>query len=212
MEQRIDQLERLLIDHSGHDQRSSATHVVSPRPANDVHLETTEVREAVTASTRTEPEPAGKVALNFSCSLGAFPASSITSPVHDGPEAHSALYPDLIHRAVISSESARESFTFYRRNLDPYMHYELAEIESLQFVRARSSLLTAAICTVATFCTNSRDYQGCLQSFQAEVSNKLFAEHYDFDDVRALCIGARWLTDISTSLNGLGEAETTAIH
>ncbi|KAK4891270.1 hypothetical protein LTR27_010072 [Elasticomyces elasticus] len=83
------------------------------------------------------------------------------------------------------------------------MHYELAKDSSFQKVLSRSPFLLTAICTVAAFCSGSEDYQACSQLFQNEVSRKLFATHYDFDDVRALCIGAIWLGDLSATLNGL---------
>ena len=85
------------------------------------------------------------------------------------------------------------------------MHYLLTEDDSLASIRERSSLLTTAICTVATFCMGSKEYHQCLKMFTNEVSRKLFSDKYEFDDVRALCIGALWLNDVSSVLNGLGE-------
>lgn len=143
--------------------------------------------------------------LNLSCSLGAFPASSMSNLTSTGEEIHTAYRPDLISCGVISREIAEGYLDFYKQNLDPCIHHILAENDTLASVRSRSSLLTAAICTVASFCTSSKDYQSCFNMFTSEVSRKLFSDKYDFDDVRALCIGAFWLNDVSSALNGLGK-------
>jgi hypothetical protein len=117
--------------------------------------------------------------------------------------------PDLISRGVISQETAENHFMFYQKYLDPYIHYILADKDCLANVRSRSSLLTAAVCTKAAFCSGSRDYQNCYNVFTNEVSGKMFSVHHTFDDVRALCIGAFWLNDISSALNALGKNRIT---
>ena len=147
----------------------------------------------------------GKVTLNLSCSLGAFPAASITDIAFTDNTSDPSFRPDLISCNVISLTSANEYFVFYREHLDHHMHYLFSDNDTLATVRARSSLLTAAICTVASFCSGSRDYQNCFKAFTDSVSRKLFADKYDFDDVRALAVGALWLNDISSALNGMGE-------
>ena len=150
-------------------------------------------------------EESSSTTLNLSYSLGAFPASSMNSLASTGERIHTTSRPDLISCGLISRETAEEYFDFYMQNLDPCVHHILQENDSLATVRARSSLLTASICTVASFCTSSKDYQNCVNVFTSEVSRKLFSDKYEFDDVRALCIGAFWLNDISSALNGLGK-------
>ena len=155
----------------------------------------------------TQPQPnndrPGKVTLNLSCSLGAFPAASITDVTFADDALNPAVKPDLISCNLISLAEASEYFAFYKENLDVHMHYVFSANDTLASVRARSSFLTAAICTVVTYCTGYTTYKNCSKAFTNEVSRKLFATEYDFDDVRALAIGALWLNDISSALNGL---------
>lgn len=154
------------------------------------------------------PNDPDSVSLNLSCNLGAFPASSMKSPDKTNGHPNSAYRPDLISRGVISLASAESCFAHYKEHLDPYIQYMLTDNDSLASLRSRSSLLTAAICTVAALCTGTNEYQRCLDAFKAETSRKLFADSYEFDDVRALCIGSLWLTDVSSALNGLGRFAT----
>lgn len=113
--------------------------------------------------------------------------------------------PDLISRGTISLEAARGYFDFYKTQLDPLIHHVLGDTTTVADVRIRSSLLTSAICAVAAFCTGSPDCKVCVDAFTSEVTRRLFSIKYEFDDVRALCIGAFWLSDISSALNGMGE-------
>lgn len=155
------------------------------------------------------PETPGSFKLNLSCSLGAFPASSMISLTVTDEGSRMTSRPDLISCGLISPRAAEDLFSFYQQHLDPCIHNMLEEDDSLASVRARSSLLAAAICSVAAFCKGSQDYQSCLDAFTREVSRKVFAETHTFDDVRALCVGAFWLNEISSALNGLGECPSS---
>lgn len=146
-----------------------------------------------------------KATLNLYCHLGAFPASSVTNLTLTDEGTHQDYKPDLVSCGLITLQKAEDLFAFYRQNLDPCIHFILGENDTLASIRARSSLLTAAICTVAAFCVCSTDYKVCLNAFKHEVSGKLFSNRHTFDDVRALCIGALWLNEISSALNGLGK-------
>lgn len=172
--------------------------VDGPRPsASEQALEVTRAE--------TRLETSDKITLNLSCSLGAFPASSMMSLAGADEAVNPAYRPDLISCGVISLEAADNYLAFYKTHLDPEVHCVLTENDTLADVRARSSLLTAAICTVASFCSGSEDYQRCFSAFTDAVSRKLFSTTYEFDDVRALCIGAFWLNDVCSVLNGLGK-------
>ena len=150
--------------------------------------------------------------LDLGVSLGAFPASSLRSQEQSTTTSPNNPPPDLVTRGVISSESAAHLLEFYKGCLDPYIHFMVAEDDSLGKLRERSSLLTAAICAVASLCSGSSDYQSCLDAFIQEVSLKVFAKEYSFDDVRAMCIGALWLVDMSSALNGLGIVRESSMH
>lgn len=142
--------------------------------------------------------------LDLSCSLGAFPASSISS---SSSTLHHFLRhgSDFISLGLISIDIAETLFAFYQQKLDSYAYHTLVAGDSLATIRRRSSLLTAAICTVAAFCSGSQSYRSLLNHLQNEVPGKLFASSYEFDDVRALCIGTLWLPEVSQALNALGK-------
>ena len=147
--------------------------------------------------------------LNVTGSLGAFPGSSLSDCTPTNDDAGSACLPDLISCRIVTVDAANTYFNFYREHLNPLIHHLLRDSTTLADVRGRSAMLTAAICTVATLCMGSRDHQACLKAYQNEVSRKLFSTSHSFDDVRALCIGAFWQSDISSALNGLGKYHNT---
>lgn len=202
MEERMERLEAALIQSSTVKTAHPSNLATVDIPMNNA---TSLIPPGNDASAQNPSDRPGKVTLNLSCSLGAFPAASITDVTFANDPLDSTNRPDLISSNVITLNAANDFFEFYRQYLDPHMHYLLSETDSLATIRARSSLLTAAMCTVATFCTGSKDYQNCFQAFMNEVSRKLFADKYEFDDVRALAVGALWLNDISSALNGLGK-------
>ncbi len=149
-------------------------------------------------------ENASDVTLNLSCSLGSFPGSSIISLTFTEHAMHSNHKPDLISNGLISLEAAEEYFSVYKRSMEPCIYQILAENDCLANIRARSSLLTAAICAVGSFCADSVSHKRCYDTFIHEVSSRLFSQHPSFDDVCALCIGAFWLNKVSSTLIGLG--------
>ena len=207
IEKRIDQIEKSMVSSAGstssvdnHDCSLSQT----SSEANIAEEATQSVRESVPKPLETSQE----AALNLSCGLGAFPASSLKSLVHNDKGIFSSGGPDLVDRGVISQQTSEKHFTFYRENLNPYIHHLLTDDDTLASVQRRSSLLLAAICTTAAFCAGSSDYHTCFDAFIHEVSAKMFTSIHSFDDVRALCIGAFWLGNASSALNALGESQS----
>lgn len=142
-------------------------------------------------------------ALDLSCSLGAFPAFSMTSSILQDFSPRQGS--DLVSRGLIAIDIAENLFAFYQQKLDSYACHIFVDGDSLATIRRRSSLLTTAICTASAFCSGSHHYRSLFDQLQHEVSGKLFSSSYEFDDVRALCIGTLWLPEISKALNGLGE-------
>jgi hypothetical protein len=139
--------------------------------------------------------------LNLASNLGAFPASSVRTEKCNESTVASA---DLVSRGVISMEAANDCLVYFVKYLNVYLHGILDPKLSLSELRARSTLFTAAVCVVASFCSAPERYQACYDAFVAEVSSRLFSPSYTFDDVRALCIAAFWLDDIGPTLSGLG--------
>lgn len=151
------------------------------------------------------PESSAIVTLNLSCSLGAFPASSMINLTLGDIGATSGRNPDPVSCGIISQRIAEILFVFYKQNLDPCIHNTLGDNDSLSTVRARSPLFITAICTVSAFCSGSENYSALQKHFTTQVSGKVFSSNHTFDDVRALCVGALWLNEVSTALNSLGE-------
>ncbi|PVI01027.1 hypothetical protein DM02DRAFT_591890 [Periconia macrospinosa] len=149
------------------------------------------------------PDSPPDVTLNLSCSLGAFPGSSMTGqPSNDRGETRKTNI-DLISRGCITETVARELFEYYHQNLDKYIYNLLKQNGTLREIRNRSSLLTAAVCAVSAFSSASQHYESCLKAFTDEVTGELFSTDHTFDEIRALCIGSFWLSDISMALCGL---------
>jgi len=148
-----------------------------------------------------EAEHVQNPTLNLASNLGAFPASSVRTEKSNENTVASA---DLISRGAISVEAANDCLVYFVEHLNPYLHGIIDTKISLGEMRARSTLLTAAVCVVASFGSAPERYQACYDAFVADVSTKLFTPSYKFDDVRALCIAAFWLDDIGPTLSGLG--------
>ena len=161
------------------------------------------------------------IGLNLSCSLGSFPASSMNGTAQENSLHASRSRAALVHdqtkfssyqQILLASPKAEEHFAFYHKHLDPLIHYVLAEGENFFSMRSRSELLTTAICTVAAYCAGTTDYSEWLELFKRFVTNKTFSKQHAFDDVRALCIGSLWLSDMATALSALGEFDTFPTH
>ncbi|KAJ5106414.1 hypothetical protein N7456_003089 [Penicillium angulare] len=110
---------------------------------------------------------------------------------------------DLVSVQLIPIETLNDLFNYYRENMDKHIHHIITNTDTFGSIRRRSTILASAICTVAAFSSGSKYYENLLKAFKIEVSGKLFSDFYTFDDVRALCLGALWLRDVSNSLNGL---------
>lgn len=76
---------------------------------------------------------------------------------------------------------------------------------TLSSVRASSSLLAAAILTVASIHIPNRSdsRKACFEEFSELASRSVWRRSCNLDDVRGLCIGAFWLPDLSWRLSGL---------
>jgi hypothetical protein len=140
--------------------------------------------------------------LNLASNLGMFPAASVGAQT---PRDIISPSLDIISRGVITLDAANQCLTYFLKHLNPFLHGILNPQDTLTDIRGRSPLLTAAICTVASFCSASDRYKACYDAFTSQVCGMLFATNSSYNDVRALCIGAFWLDDISSTLSGLGK-------
>ncbi|OBT60880.1 hypothetical protein VE03_09684 [Pseudogymnoascus sp. 23342-1-I1] len=95
---------------------------------------------------------------------------------------------DLVDRGMVSIQEADDLFNMYHDQLDHYVYRIIPNHSSLASVRKGSPLLTAAICTV---------------KFVRLCTINAFSRRNTLDDIRALCIGAFWLDEISWILVGI---------
>lgn len=203
MEGRMARLEAHILSTGG-EQSNTTSNPPTLLPQSSYCEDTT----SNTSSTGDSAEASQIVTLNLSCSLGAFPASSMINFTLTEPRGTlaSGQSSNLLKLQLIPSEAAESLFSFYKQNMDAFAYDLLSETNSLASVSARSSLLIVAICTVAALYSGSPHYRILLDHLKNEVSAKVFSNNHDFDDVRALCIGSLWLNEISTALNSLGES------
>lgn len=114
------------------------------------------------------------------------------------------LEDDFISRGDINLEEAEELFTAFTCSLNHYLWGGVALVhDDLASVRRSSSLLSVAILTVAALhiINKTRTFDICYEEFVKLVSNSMLDRWHDLDEVRALCIGAFWLTDVSCEPN-----------
>lgn len=204
MQQRVEELERQVTE--GLIARSDELSDFRPQPEaprNGTREPHIEVVQDMTTNIMSEHPP--QVSLNLSCSLGAFPGSSLTGlPISDSGQSPNTRT-DLITRGVLSLATAERLYQFYHQNLDHYIYNLLGKEDTLSVVRSRSSLLTSAICTVAGYCYGADVYPSCLEAFRDEVAAELFSTDHSFDDIRALCIASYWLKELSATLSTMGK-------
>jgi hypothetical protein len=134
--------------------------------------------------------------------------SALRSPdVGEGEEKHlgkSEEPADFIARGAISRERAEKLFRLYNDRLDSYMYRIGCPYSTLDEVRAKSPILTASICTVAALHDRDSDevYGICSDEFRRLMGGSMFDRLINRDSLRAMCIAAYWLSDISWTISG----------
>ncbi|GJN81793.1 hypothetical protein PLIIFM63780_005329 [Purpureocillium lilacinum] len=146
-----------------------------------------------------------EVTVDPHCEPASIPASCISevrSPGSAGPPA--AATPTLVSKGVLSQEEAEILFGVYRDRLDHLLYRILGDHTDLASVVASSSLLTAAVCTVAALHSVELGhlYERCYRELRHLVSAHMLSRQHSVDDVRGLCIGAFWLNGPSWALVG----------
>jgi hypothetical protein len=116
-----------------------------------------------------------------------------------------ALVTDFISRGVVSIQEAEELFLQFDQVLNRYLwDGALLAHKDLTSVRRSSSMLSAAILAVTALHmpTKERTFDTCYTEFAKLASESMLGHHHTMDDIRALCIGAFWLADVSWKLSG----------
>ncbi|KAL1953802.1 hypothetical protein VTO42DRAFT_2263 [Malbranchea cinnamomea] len=111
--------------------------------------------------------------------------------------------PDLISQGVISLSEAEFLFEHYRTHINPLLwDGMLCAHKTLQEVRQSSSMLVAVVLTVAALHIPNRE-QSLHATYGAFVSlmrGSCLLRCHNLDVIRALCIGAFYLTSLSWAL------------
>lgn len=120
---------------------------------------------------------------------------------------------DMIDRGIVPLEDARRYFEYYRDRLDhfPYRILGNHSESTLEDVRAASPFLMAAACTVGALHITGSEFDALYNDFVTLSAKYNFSKRNTLDDVRALCIGAFWLGDISWTLVGTAVRIATEI-
>lgn len=115
------------------------------------------------------------------------------------------LEEDFISRGYISQHEAEELFTYFSRTVNQLLWGGIILVHpDINAVRRSSSMLAAAILTVAALHIPNRTetFNICYNEFVSLVSSASLTRHHTLDDIRALCVGAFWLPDLSWKLSG----------
>ncbi|KAL3482338.1 hypothetical protein BJX99DRAFT_216848 [Aspergillus californicus] len=115
------------------------------------------------------------------------------------------LEEDFISRGLISNLEAEELFAYFSRTMNQLLWGGIILVHrDLTSVRRASTLLAAAVLTVAALHIPNRTdtLNRCYSEYVLLVSNMSLTRAHTLDDVRALCIGAFWLSELSWKLSG----------
>lgn len=116
-----------------------------------------------------------------------------------------ALMTDFISRGILDLQEAETLFYHFDQVLNRYLwDGALLAHKNLTSVRRSSSMLSAAILAVTALHmpTKERTFDTCYTEFAKLASESMLGNHHTMDDIRALCIGAFWLADVSWKLSG----------
>lgn len=121
---------------------------------------------------------------------------------------------DLISRGFLSVEDAKYLATFYNTRLDPYVFNVTEGYDDLESLRARSSILTTCILTVAALHDTSRPnlYPKCFREFCRLVAKSMFDRRIDLEYLKAAVLGCYWLPDAAYTLSGYAIRRASEFH
>ncbi|KAL4921917.1 hypothetical protein BDW62DRAFT_173649 [Aspergillus aurantiobrunneus] len=115
------------------------------------------------------------------------------------------LEEDFLSRGLISLQEAEELFAYFSRTMNQLLWGGIILVHrDLTSVRRGSTLLAAAVLTVAALHIPNRTetLNRCYGEYVSLVSSMSLTRAHTLDDVRALCVGAFWLSELSWKLSG----------
>ncbi|KAI9928907.1 hypothetical protein MW887_001300 [Aspergillus wentii] len=115
------------------------------------------------------------------------------------------LEEDFISRGLISMHEAEELFAYFSRTMNQLLWGGIILVHrDLTSVRRASTLLSAAVLTVAALHIPNRTdtLNRCYNEYVSLVSSMSLTRAHTLDDIRGLCVGAFWLSELSWKLSG----------
>ncbi|CAI7597347.1 unnamed protein product [Penicillium glandicola] len=115
------------------------------------------------------------------------------------------LEEDFISRRLISLHEAEELYAYFSRTMNQLLWGGIIIVHrDLTSVRRSSTLLSAAVLTVAALHIPNRTetLNRCYSEYVSLVSNMALTRAHTLDDIRGLCVGAFWLSELSWKLSG----------
>lgn len=190
-----------------------ATHVSLPEVTQSLHeegLSTAQDEEPQRITQSSSVPTSWELVVDTSSGPEAIPASYLSQPAPATQQRHE----DMITRGKISIDNAQTYLNLYRTKLDhfPYRIFVDQRECTLNSIRTGSPFLLAAICAVSSLHMAEDDFNSCIEEFRAMHSHRSLAKDIGLDDIRALCIGAFWLSDCSWALIGTAVRMATELQ
>ncbi|EED17954.1 conserved hypothetical protein [Talaromyces stipitatus ATCC 10500] len=177
-----------------------------PMTSPSVPLGTIDDTRTASSSSSQQPPQRWQIVLDPQGGPASIPASCVSEIRTTATSGNmpASQYSDLITMGVLSLQQALSLFDIYHLRLDHFLYKVLGDLTSLDSIRKRSSLLTAAVCTVGALHSQSLGhlYDICYREYKNLVTTNTFSTTLNVDDIRGLCIGAFWLHELSWALIG----------
>lgn len=112
---------------------------------------------------------------------------------------------DLVSMGVMSTEEAEEMFSLFKTSLSRYLFdATVHESRSLLSLRESSTLFFTAIITVTSLHIPGKEkiHATAHKQLRDLIATSFFDRFHTLEDIRALCIAAFWLPDLSWKLSG----------
>lgn len=112
---------------------------------------------------------------------------------------------DLISQGVITLEEAEEMLVLFKTTLSRYLFdATIPESRSLHSVRESSTLFFTAIMTVSSLHIPGKEkiHLTCHRHLRDLIASSMYDRFHTLDDIRALCVAAFWVPDLSWKLSG----------
>ncbi len=112
---------------------------------------------------------------------------------------------DLVSMGIISVEEAEEMLSLFKKTLSRYLFdATVHESRTLLSIRESSSLFFTAIITVTSLHIPGKEkiHATAHRQLRDLIATSFFDRFHTLEDIRALCIAAFWLPDLSWKLSG----------